>query len=645
MRLLNTSPFLPGQDLLEFVERYGDRIPPYAIVSHKWGKDEDEVYLTDILHGTARAKKGFTKLASALDRARLDGLGYLWMDTCCIDKTSSAEMSEAINSMYEWYYNAKKCYAYLVDVSVDQPTDGNLEAYELLRVLRSFRQAELSELYCRVDLAAEYLPDASEFNRQFHQSEWFERGWTLQELLAPRELEFFNRDWKHIGDRVRHQELISKRTNIDVDYLTGVRSTEQASIATRMSWAASRKTTRKEDKAYCLMGLFLVSMPMLYGEGDRAFIRLQEEIMRHSDDQSLFAWATPSEAPDSKSSNVKAARSTVAENVKHGLLADSPKAFADSHSVIPWSNIKEQSPFVMTNLGLSIDLRLTKLEGNQYAAALECHQTFQHDKFLAVYLEKLDTGPDQYARVACSRLGAGRLIDKGPLQHIHIRQSFPSQPTQAQFFQLGRLTTEPLITGKSYRVVDVKSRYISERDRVSLPNETAQSRFWSPSGFPTVFQIPSGSSELAVAQLFQRSSDGEAFWLMLGSMPEFELGFTVVQPGGSMSFHPANIATYRFDETVPMPDADDVVSFSKAFSRDLLPPGHIMSLGCHDVLVSVKSHVDHGRKIHMVDVKIVPKPKKSEPANVSHEIVTKVNESPIVRKHRNFLGSKARSKR
>jgi len=122
MRLLKTDSFLLGRVRLQFVERSGHQIPPYAIVTHRWGKDEDEVYLTDILRGTARAKKGFTKLKSALHRARLDGLEYLWMDTCCIDKTSSAELSEAINSMYEWYHNASKCYAYLVDVLVEKPS-------------------------------------------------------------------------------------------------------------------------------------------------------------------------------------------------------------------------------------------------------------------------------------------------------------------------------------------------------------------------------------------------------------------------------------------------------------------------------------------------------------------------------------------
>ena len=163
-------------------------------------------------------------------------------DLCCIDKTSSAELSEAINSMYRWYQESGVCYAYLADVP----------------------------------------PNA------FSKSRWFTRGWTLQELIAPSTVIFLDQKWQEIGTKSSLQRVISEITGIPTDILLGG-DLEDASIAQRMSWASKRETTRVEDAAYCLMGIFSIHMPMLYGEGERAFIRLQEEIMRVSDDHSLFA--------------------------------------------------------------------------------------------------------------------------------------------------------------------------------------------------------------------------------------------------------------------------------------------------------------------------------------------------------------------
>ena len=169
-----------------------------------------------------------------------------------IDKRSSAELSEAINSMYTWYANAEVCYAYLSDVSESAAIDGA----------------------------------GSECAR----SRWFTRGWTLQELIAPRSMVFYSANWTKIGEKSNSiSPLLSTTTGIDADILTGDRELETASVAKRMSWAARRTTTRTEDLAYSLMGIFSVNMPMLYGEGAKAFISLQEEIMKASDDETLFA--------------------------------------------------------------------------------------------------------------------------------------------------------------------------------------------------------------------------------------------------------------------------------------------------------------------------------------------------------------------
>jgi hypothetical protein len=246
MRLLNATTL----KLHSFQE---EEAPMYAILSHTW--HDDEVLFED-LRDMARASKqdGFRKIRFCCEQALKEGLQFIWVDTCCIDKNSSAELSEAINSMFRWYRQAKACYAYLQDVS-ELPTleNGDVEI----------------------------------------QSRWFKRAWTLQELLAPRRLVFYSNNWTNLGTKNGQlKAAVSRATRIEEDYRTG-KALEMASIAKRMSWAARRQATRAEDIAYSLFGIFNVQMPLLYGEGLRkAFMRLQDEIMKSSSDHTLFAWAS-----------------------------------------------------------------------------------------------------------------------------------------------------------------------------------------------------------------------------------------------------------------------------------------------------------------------------------------------------------------
>ncbi|KAI1157011.1 HET-domain-containing protein [Nemania diffusa] len=227
----------------------------YAILSHTW--DEDEVTFQD-MKGTDEVlhRKGYAKVKHCCFVARTSGFDYVWIDTCCIDKTSTAELSEAINSMYSWYIQAEVCYAYLADMP-------------------SYRADHLADGHSRLK-----------------QSKWFTRGWTLQELIAPSKVVFLDYEWKEFGTKSSLQQSISHITGIPVRILSEDDDLETASIAQRMSWAANRKTSRPEDQAYCLMGLFGINMPLLYGEGKMAFVRLQEEIMKVSDDHSIFAWTS-----------------------------------------------------------------------------------------------------------------------------------------------------------------------------------------------------------------------------------------------------------------------------------------------------------------------------------------------------------------
>lgn len=201
--------------------------PPYAILSHRWGDDDDEVSFQQWHedHAKISHKPGYVKISKACEQARKDNLEYLWVDTCCIDKRSSAELSEAINSMFSFYAKAKVCYAYLQDVHGS--VDGN------------------------DTLAA-----------QLSQSTWFTRGWTLQELLAPKHLVFFTSAWGIIGTKVQFSDIISEVTRIPVEIFDGKEdvSIHGFNVATRMSWIANRVTTRIEDIAYCMLGIFNINM-------------------------------------------------------------------------------------------------------------------------------------------------------------------------------------------------------------------------------------------------------------------------------------------------------------------------------------------------------------------------------------------------
>ncbi|KAI4866515.1 HET-domain-containing protein [Hypoxylon rubiginosum] len=297
--------------------------PPYAILSHTWG--DTEVTFADIqgAQQSYKQKDGWKKIKQCCRQTLLDGFEYVWIDTCCIDKSSSAELQEAINSMFRWYQRSQVCYAYLVDV---KPGDEPMAA------------------------------DSS-----FRRTRWLKRGWTLQELIAPRLLIFFNAAWDVMGTWYRLRSVISSITGIGVSMFEGSplsasRALRGASIAQKMSWAAGRSTTRPEDIAYCLLGLFDVNMPMLYGEGTKAFTRLQEEIMESSDDQSILAWGLgkPLSEPWGASH----------------ALATSPDDFAACSNLISFGAAEPGDSFTMTQRGL--ELHLPTIDLRQNGAILYC---------------------------------------------------------------------------------------------------------------------------------------------------------------------------------------------------------------------------------------------------------------------------------
>jgi hypothetical protein len=243
MRLLKCAPDDAGFELTSFD---GDLAPRYAILSHTWIEGQEVIY-SELLAGTGANKDGYAKLRFCSERAVADGLEYFWVDTCCIDQSNSVELSTAINSMFQWYQRADKCYVYLSDVSVPH-------------------EVRDAQAFC------------ISWESAFRRSRWFTRGWTLQELLAPGSVEFFSVNGKLLGSRISLEQQIHDVTGIPISALRGQKLTE-FSVDERMNWAAKRTTKWKEDKVYCLLGLFGVFLPLNYGEGEEyATRRLKDEI-------------------------------------------------------------------------------------------------------------------------------------------------------------------------------------------------------------------------------------------------------------------------------------------------------------------------------------------------------------------------------
>ncbi|KAI1099792.1 heterokaryon incompatibility protein-domain-containing protein [Jackrogersella minutella] len=367
MRLLNTSSIT--------LEEFQGSAPDYAILSHTWLTGE--VTLQDLSEDKGRTKAGWHKILNCCLLCLREGWKYVWIDTCCIDKTSSAELSEAINSMFAWYQRAGICYAYLSDV----------------------------------DMASRENPDL------FTNSRWFTRGWTLQELIAPQYLMFLNTNWSEIGSRSYFSSAIEKTTGISDYYMDNFQS---CSIAVKMSWAAKRRTTRIEDQAYCLLGLFGINMPLLYGEERKAFIRLQQEILKVSDDESIFAWHAPTSVIQNS------------QDILCGMLAPSADYFTKSNYYHPSVIDEQRAEYAMTNKGLGMSIDIWRYIGpehgegarpRRYLAPLNC----KSDHPVAVIL--LHDGGESYVRTDPDTLVSwqdetanSNLWELIPRKRLYVRQ-------------------------------------------------------------------------------------------------------------------------------------------------------------------------------------------------------------------------------
>ncbi|EJT75546.1 hypothetical protein GGTG_05479 [Gaeumannomyces tritici R3-111a-1] len=392
IRLINT-------ETLQMKMFFGESVPEYAILSHTWVEGEEVDFQEMARYGGAldrgdstnsegvctcacpcqslisdivRRRPGHEKIVRICRLARERNIDWAWVDTCCIDKSSSAELSEAINSMYRWYNRAKVCFVFLADLDLDPESD--LASYS----------------------------EPTELEEALGRCRWFTRGWTLQELIAPVAIEFYNRHWKKVGSHATLQSALAKASGIrnltfgDGSFFRnrGARALQDVAVAERMSWASKRRTTRVEDVAYCLMGIFDINMPLLYGEGQKAFQRLQEEILKRSNDMSIFC----------SSSNYAKKLCWYGWDV----LPVSPSAFDGSRDFWPpnpfmdkrWS----QATFSVTNRGLLVQnaylipcssIGFTK---PYYILELNCTATVTNPRQCVMVLEWV--APSLYMRIS-----------------------------------------------------------------------------------------------------------------------------------------------------------------------------------------------------------------------------------------------------
>ena len=395
MRLLNTSTYE--------LHDCGEVAPEYAILSHRWQPPEisfqtlNPAELKDSGRKTPQLEK--IRNACAKARERKPPLQWLWIDTCCIDKKNAVEETQSINSMFTWYYRATVCYAYLFDVD-----------------------------------------ESASPQQTFPKSVWFTRGWTLQELLAPRNMEFYGSNWKLMGTRQSLADVLQSVTRIGQKYLTGQTSFKTASVATRMSWMAGRTTSVVEDIAYSMLGILNLNMAVQYGEGAKAFIRLQRTLMESSTDESLFAWTIPKGGLEC----YRSLGQTPQWSPKTwGLLAPSPDCFRESSDLIVLDDKvvpRLAGGYGMTQQGVQFHMPVkpgteaVNLMGrprSEIALTLNCWRYEANGTLVTIQLPLVKNGTI-YNRVKCEKLEGKKGAKVGTNKVMGTDQVFTRPITIAQ---------------------------------------------------------------------------------------------------------------------------------------------------------------------------------------------------------------------
>lgn len=353
---------------------------------------------------------GWWKIQMCCRQALGDGLSHVWVDTCCIDKNSSAELSEAINSMFMWYADADRCYAYLSDIT---------ETY------MNFKQSYNADAPVMPDLMAAEIVD----------SLWFTRAWTLQELIAPRHLTFYDASFRRLCTKTDIPRRIEEIHRVPVEVLVNRDRLWTIPVAVRLSWAARRKATRTEDIAYSLFGIFNVNLPLLYGEGMKAFARLQEEIIRQTHDHSIFVWSSASTLEDGIHK----------DTVALPLLASSPADFASCQDVLLPREDDDVRPYALTNIGLEIELKIFPYDLDVYVALLHCVSGESGHQY-AFLLTKQSERASRWSRARVK--GVDRLVikDATKLRHFVWQKMYVAKLSTGGFMGTNTSSIQDMFT-------------------------------------------------------------------------------------------------------------------------------------------------------------------------------------------------------
>lgn len=406
MRLLNKTTF----QIESFLD---DEAPPYIILSHRWSGAE-----TSMLEFAAQRhlskdqwSAGTSKVLTFCEHILPYEVQYAWVDTCCIDKSSSAELQEAINSMFKWYQQAELCVVYMhdVDLLAGDPADGD-----------------------------------DSLSARLEQSEWFTRGWTLQELLAPRDHVFLDRNWQRLGTRDELSGILHEITKIKPSYYGNANGIRSAPVAERMSWLSLRTTSRIEDMAYCVLGVFDVNMTMLYGEGAKAFIRLQKEIIQNIDDESIFVWQSVPGDSD-KGSCIP-------------VLAPQPACFAVCRDLtITKSVYLNRDPYRWTMKGLEFELygqRRLQFSETELQVILNC---VVNGRRVAFDIRKTSF-ETVYQRVAAS--GLSTLGEQSYYYPPTAEDAYRRQVHRLAFESMSHLHQDPYGTRRATSVMDYEGENV-----------------------------------------------------------------------------------------------------------------------------------------------------------------------------------------
>ncbi|KAG6356810.1 hypothetical protein INS49_014684 [Diaporthe citri] len=349
--------WLVDTELLQLRQVTDEKQLPFAILSHTWQAGEEVTFQEMQDLDAVSHKSGFHKIKSVC-RIAQRYWKYAWIDTCCIDKTSSAELSEAINSMFRYYRAAEVCYVFLSDFST-LPS----------RIPERERLARVAE--------------------NLKNCKWFTRGWTLQELIAPRRLEFFDDHWNFLGEKADLEGPLSEITNIDESVLKDSSRLYAIPVARRMSWASGRQTAREEDVAYCLLGIFDITMPLLYGEGSKAYLRLQQNIAMENSDLSIFAWEYSSNQAVSSGDDLETWQN---DNQYSGIFAESPANFSKCATLrMHRAKLTYMEEMTMTNIGLRLSGAHITTHLNHIVLGLNCLRHSHDDgsvEWMGIYLER-----------------------------------------------------------------------------------------------------------------------------------------------------------------------------------------------------------------------------------------------------------------